>query len=131
MLLNSIGESGSSLRARFLYARVLGVYHANVIYTGPGMADFKPRRVEFLWVRWYQVHSGHEEFLAQSRLPELSFYPIYTPHAFGFVDPANVLRTCHIMPRFAHGKQHEHAGGKGFSRCAKDRDDYKKYYIGW
>ena len=39
----------------FLYARVLGVYHANVVYTGPGMHDYTSRRLDFLWVRWYEV----------------------------------------------------------------------------
>jgi hypothetical protein len=34
----------------FWYARVLGIYHTNVIYTGEGNADFLPRRLEFLWV---------------------------------------------------------------------------------
>ncbi|KAI0055682.1 hypothetical protein BV25DRAFT_1815293 [Artomyces pyxidatus] len=39
----------------FLYARVLGVYHANVVYTGPGMLDYEARRLDFLWVRCYEV----------------------------------------------------------------------------
>ena len=26
--------------------------------------------------------------------------------AFGFVDPKDVLRGCHILPRFAAGKRH-------------------------
>lgn len=37
----------------YLYARVIGIFHVNVIYTGPGMSNFCPRRVEFLWVWWY------------------------------------------------------------------------------
>ena len=131
MLLDSMGASGSPSKGRFLYARVLGAYHANVIYTGPGMADYKARRLEFLWVRWYRVDSLDDDFLAKSLLPELSFHPIHSPLAFGFIDPSDVLRTCHILPRFAKLKRHEHAGGKGFSRCAKDQDDYRSYYIGW
>jgi len=45
----------SSTEHRFLYARVLGVYHTNVVYTGPGMHDYQARRLDFLWVRWYEV----------------------------------------------------------------------------
>ena len=26
--------------------------------------------------------------------------------AFGFVDPADVLRSCHLIPAFADGRQH-------------------------
>ena len=34
----------------FSYARVLGIFHANIIYTGPGSKDFQSRWIEFLWV---------------------------------------------------------------------------------
>ena len=91
MLLDSLGASQTPSRGRFLYARVLGAYHANVIYTGPGLADYKARRLEFLWVRWYQVDSKDEDFLAKARLPELSFPSVHSPLAFGFIDQAEVL----------------------------------------
>jgi hypothetical protein len=48
--------------------------------------------------------------------------------SFGFVDPGDVLRGCHILPAFAKGKQQ--ANGVGVSRCAKDGKDYKLYYVG-
>ena len=34
----------------FCYAQVLGIFHANIIYTGPGTKDFQSRWIEFLWV---------------------------------------------------------------------------------
>ena len=37
----------------FWFARVLGIYHVNVVYTGSGMLDYTPRRFDFLWVRWF------------------------------------------------------------------------------
>jgi hypothetical protein len=43
-------DADSSSPHHFLYARVLGAYHANVIYVRPGMRDNQPRRFEFLWV---------------------------------------------------------------------------------
>ena len=133
MLLDSARstQSSSTGSGTFLYARVLGAYHANVVYTGPGMVDYKARPLEFLWVRWYRVHMDGNEAMSMSRLPEVSFYPVNSPHAFGFIDPCDVLRTCHILPRFARGKRHEHAGGIGLSRCAKDQDDYNRYFVGW
>ncbi|KAF8235653.1 hypothetical protein L208DRAFT_1224998, partial [Tricholoma matsutake] len=45
----------SSNLHHFLYAQVLGRYHVNVIYTGPGMRDFEAHRFDFLWVRWFEV----------------------------------------------------------------------------
>jgi hypothetical protein len=34
----------------FNYAQVLGVFHANVIYIGPGLANYQPQQMDFLWV---------------------------------------------------------------------------------
>jgi len=56
LLANRSDASPESLDShRFLYACVLGAYHANVIYTRPGMRDYNARRFDFLWVRWYEV----------------------------------------------------------------------------
>ncbi|KAF8838017.1 hypothetical protein BDN67DRAFT_908198, partial [Paxillus ammoniavirescens] len=30
------------------YACVLGIYHANMIYIGPGHKDYQPRQIKFL-----------------------------------------------------------------------------------
>jgi hypothetical protein len=123
----------------FLYARVLGIYHANVIYVGPGMVDYNPMRFEFLWIRWYQLRepacgplrNGQESYA----LDQLSFLPVTNPEAFGFVDPADVLRSCHILPRFAGGRRYPNSQNQdsddiGLSRCARDRQDWNSYYVG-
>ncbi|KAF8833281.1 hypothetical protein BDN67DRAFT_917318, partial [Paxillus ammoniavirescens] len=39
----------------FCYARVLGVYHANVIYNGPDARDYQSSCLEFLWVQWLKL----------------------------------------------------------------------------
>lgn len=112
----------------FLYARVLGVYHANVVYTGPGMLDYEARRLEFLWVRWYEVIDPATSGWSKLKLDSVRFPLMNSEDAFGFVDPKDVLRGCHIMPNFAKGKRH--ADGAGISRCAKDAHDYFQYYVG-
>lgn len=112
----------------FLYARVLGVYHANVIYTGSGMRDYDARRVDFLWVRWYEVADPAASGWKTSRLDRVRFARMDEEDTFGFVDPKNVLRGCHIMPQFSAGKRHP--DGRGISRCAKDSQDYRYYYVG-
>ena len=55
MLLADLTDNPVPTSHHFLYAQVLGAYHANVIYTGPGMQDYKARRFDFLWVQWYKV----------------------------------------------------------------------------
>jgi hypothetical protein len=111
---------------RFAYARILGIYHANVVYTGPGMVDYQYRRVDFLWVRWYertQDRSGWHNL----KLDRVQFPPMVDRDAFGFVDPSDVLRSCHIIPAFSSGKVH--TDGKGLSVCAHDSSDLRVYYV--
>lgn len=109
----------------FHYAKVLGTYHVNLIYIGPGSVDFTAHRFEFLWVRWYgQV--GHHTW-ADRRLDRVRFMALNDPDAFGFLDPADVIRGCHIIPHFALGKLHEDSRGLLFS--TGDSGDWKEYYI--
>src|SRR5215475_6127340 len=55
MILDNTNASCSAPPHWFRYARVLGIYHANIVYAGHGRLDYQPHRVEFLWVRWYQM----------------------------------------------------------------------------
>ena len=41
-------DRSSAISHPFCYARVLGVYHANVIFTGPESRDYQSRHLEFL-----------------------------------------------------------------------------------
>lgn len=127
LLENSSDGSDPSNSHHFLYARVLGVYHANVIYTGPGMQGFEARRFDILWVRWYELvddtgSSGWNE----SILDRVRFPPMHEDTSFGFVDPNDVLRGCHIIPAFAKGQR---TAKTNVLRCAKDSKDYLLYYI--
>jgi hypothetical protein len=123
-------DADSSSPHHFLYACVLGAYHANVIYVGPGMRDNQPRRFEFLWVQWYEVinPASSANGWNNSTLDTVHFPPMYHNGSFGFVDPRDVLRGCHILPAFAKGKRR--VDGVSVSRCAKDGTDYHIYYVG-
>jgi len=113
----------------FRYAYVLGVCHVNVIYVGHGMIDYQPYRIEFLWVRWYE-NTGVvcNEWLDQ-KLDRIHFPSVAKQDSFGFVDPADVIRGCHVVPAFSKGKTH--SDGKGMSRCAADSGDWAEYYVNW
>ncbi|PIL33156.1 hypothetical protein GSI_04606 [Ganoderma sinense ZZ0214-1] len=129
MLLSSTtSEDEVNSGGRYLYARVLGAYHVNVVYMGPGMLDYKPRHIDFLWVRWYHVQRAGTTSWKNSELPMVAFPPLASESAFGFVDPSDVLRACHIIPSFARGQVHR--DGIGLSSRARDKDDYKAYYVG-
>jgi len=112
---------------QFLYARVLGVYHVNVIYTGAGMLDYRPRRLDFLWVRWFEYRGDKSVSRADLTLDSIRFPPMASEGAFGFVDPDNVLHGCHIVPDFQSGQVH--SDNVGLSRCAGDSHDWRFYYV--
>ncbi len=108
----------------FLYARVIGVYHINVVYIGVGMKDYNPMRFDFLHVRWFQLDSTMQ---AQDCLNRVSFPPIANTDAFSFLDPSLVLRACHIIPAYSLGKRN--LEGVQLSEMAKDKNDWKGYYV--
>jgi hypothetical protein len=119
---NDVGNQGH----RFLYGKVLGIYHVNVIYVGSGMVNYTPLPMEFLWVRWYeptmQVSSWENSTLDRIRFP-----PMTDEYSFDFLDPSDVLRGCHIIPSFEKGKRHPE--GSGMSGCAGDNDDRREYFV--
>ena len=118
------GGHNSNQLHPFRYARVLGVYHVNAVYVGPGMVDYQPRRMEFLWVRWYRrIETGWDAF----KLRRVHFPPIAEEEAFGYIDPSDILRSCHIIPAFSMGKFH--VDDRGLSRLAGDSSDWAAYYV--
>ncbi|KIK16607.1 hypothetical protein PISMIDRAFT_113057 [Pisolithus microcarpus 441] len=48
---------------------------------------------------------------------------------FGFVDPADVLRCCHLIPSFADGRLHPDSVATSCN--AHESEDWKVYYINW
>ncbi|KAF9235723.1 hypothetical protein BU15DRAFT_51036, partial [Melanogaster broomeanus] len=112
----------------FCYAHILGIYHANVIYTGPGSRNYQSRCIEFLWVHWFEVLDqplGWEHLA----LNIACFVLMASTDAFGFMDPANILRCCHLIPAFKGGKLH--SDGIAMSHHARNSEDWKHYYINW
>jgi hypothetical protein len=129
MLLSAEDESSEPANHPFLYARILGIFHANVIYVGAGSIDYKPRRIEFLWVRWYRLIDSDNKPKMQNSgyLRRLSFPPMTSDDAFGFINPADVLRASYIVPRISQGQVH--FDGIGISRHARDSEDWKMYFV--
>ncbi|KAF7372464.1 C2H2-type domain-containing protein [Mycena venus] len=72
----------------FWYARVLGVFHADVLHTGPESRTNGSQSMEFLWVRWFGIEPNYRSGFKVARLPKVGFVPEDDPNAFGFLDPA-------------------------------------------
>jgi hypothetical protein len=127
MVLASPNDDHPALTHPFRYARVLGTYHVNVVYVGPGMLDYQPQQMEFLWVRWYQPAGVVRTGWDARKLHRIRFSPMGVPDAFGFINPLDVLRSCHVIPAFSKGQVHD--DGKGLSFCAQDSTDWAEYYV--
>lgn len=112
-------------RNRFCYARIIGIYHANVQYVGPGMKDYLPRRMDFLHVRWFQ--RVREQDL--HGLDALRFTRLDDPESFDFVDPADVVRGCHLLPAFRHGTLPREHNVASPSSAARDCEEWKYYFV--
>jgi hypothetical protein len=127
MLLSS--EDASSPHHQYIYAHVLGIYHVNIIYTGPGMLDYRARRMEFLWVRWFANRDNEpvQNGWARAQLDRLEYPPMNDEESFGFVDPAHVLRGSHLIQTFVLGMRD--ADGADISECARDSKDWHQYYV--
>jgi hypothetical protein len=55
------------------------------------------------------------------------FLPMSDENAFGFVDPTDVLRACHIVPQYAGKKLH--SDGISLSRCVRGAHDWREYFV--
>ncbi|KAF8074943.1 hypothetical protein FPV67DRAFT_1408331 [Lyophyllum atratum] len=127
MVLNPDFDLEHSGAHPFWYAKVLGIYHANIIYIGGGNGDYWPRRIEFLWVRWYDLRQAGG--WDSRRLDQLEFSTVTDEFSYGFVDPSDVLRGCHLIPSFHLGQVYP-PGDHGLSHCAQDQHDFKSYSVG-
>ncbi|KAL0575119.1 hypothetical protein V5O48_006845 [Marasmius crinis-equi] len=89
----------------YCYARVIGIFHANVWLWDKNQAfeEMSIQKKEFLWVRWYEMDMEHTHGWRAKRLPKIYFLPSTDPNAFGFIDPARVVRGVFLEPAFEDG----------------------------
>lgn len=109
----------------FWYARVLGIYHANVYFH----KNIKPTSLNFLFVRWFgrDPHSsGGPATLSLDRIGYVAQDD--ESGAFGFLDPLRVIRACHLIPAFAHGLTTDLLG-ESQMRDYPRRGDWSMFYV--
>lgn len=127
MLLNgrysaALGRSVSP----YIYGKVLGIFHANVSFSGvlpDGKINSTSHRLDFCWVHWYDSLSFGEEF----KLDRVRLLPLDSGDSLGFVDPTNVIRGVHIIPRFSAGLSKMLTPPTKLER--KGSQLWKEYYI--
>ncbi|KAH9834205.1 uncharacterized protein C8Q71DRAFT_797981 [Rhodofomes roseus] len=132
MLLAPTEDDGddSANQHPYWYARVLGIFHLNVKHRGFLSKSKAARRMDVLWIRWYGRDLTAPGGFETCRLHRVGFIPHDAPNSFGFLDPNQVLRACHIIPAFAYGKTPEYLPPSVARRPEERDEDYVYYYIG-
>ncbi|KAF7333602.1 hypothetical protein MSAN_02412400 [Mycena sanguinolenta] len=66
-----------------------------------------------------------------ARLPKVGFVPEEDSNAFGFLDPALVVRGCHMVPAFAAGRTSEllKTVAPTAARSKGEVDDWANFYV--
>lgn len=128
MILNPEYSYSTSSGHPFRYGKVLGILHADVGYVGSlGRSEgrYTYTHMEFLWVRWYEVRPASGPY----ELDKTVLLPIDEPGcpSLTFVDPLDVLRACHIVPRFESERRFHDGIGKSY--LAQDGSDWNEYCI--
>ncbi|KAG9096584.1 hypothetical protein FS749_008162 [Ceratobasidium sp. UAMH 11750] len=111
----------------FLYAEVLGIYHANVRYS-----NRPPKRMDFVWVRWLDYDQEEPGGWDIGRLDRVSYSKYRNDSelldAFGFIDPPNIVRASHLIPDFSSGIHRTIPNTKAKSLVYDSEGDWKYYY---
>jgi hypothetical protein len=109
---------------QYWYARVVGIFHANVRYNN-GPAE----KMDFLWVRWFGLDVSYKAGWNEKRLPRVGFIDGHEDCSFGFLDPASVIRAVHLVPAFALGKTSTIMGPSIVRKESEKDEDWWRYYI--
>ncbi|TFK46792.1 hypothetical protein OE88DRAFT_1637551, partial [Heliocybe sulcata] len=116
-------EEDTNVPHPFWYARVLRIWHANIIQLDKNPCDQVPKRMEFLFVRWLGRDLSWKSGWKSCRLDCVGFVPEDDCDAFGFVDPNDIVRTCHLIPAFSQGRTRKLMGHSRLARPDGEEDD--------
>lgn len=113
----------------YWYARIIGIFHAMVVHTDPKSKLREPRKMEFLFVRWFGLDTTDSERggWRAKKLHQIGFVEGDT--AFGFVNPSDVIRAVHLIPRFSQGRTKDLLSHSIARPDLEKDEDWVRYYI--
>ncbi|EDQ99584.1 uncharacterized protein LACBIDRAFT_316366 [Laccaria bicolor S238N-H82] len=123
-------EPGTSESHPYWYARIIGIFHANVFHVDPkSTSPGDTHTMDFLWVRWFGHDTEYRSGFKARRLPRIGFFDGNEDRAFGFLDPNDIIRAAHLMPAFSQGRSRELLG-RSIAHNQKDEEEWLRYYVG-
>jgi hypothetical protein len=128
-------EDGEDIHP-FWYARVIKIFHLLVCRRPPaGDTPTEPephcqwQRMDVLWVRWFGLDTDARGGWSKKRLHGVSFIPWDEPGAFGFLDPAQVIRGVHLIPNFLRGRTDSRLPPSIARPAADGHKDWDCFYV--
>ena len=109
----------------YWYAKIIGVFHAIVQH--PSKPD--PTPMDFLWVRWYGRNISHHSGWKSKHLPRIGFVDSDDELPFGFLDPLHIIRGCHLIPAFHHGRTDDLLPPSIARLETENNEDWLYYYV--
>jgi hypothetical protein len=130
MVLSHEDQDDGSKPHPYWYARIIGIFHAQVRHVGPHSRSTDPQKIEFLWVRWFGRDLSQDTGFETKRLHRLGFIPaIDSADAFGFLDPNEIVRGVHLIPAFAHRRTSTLLPPSIVRQPSEDDQDWIYYYV--
>lgn len=116
----------------FWYCRIIKIFSLNVRYVPSAAHTYsKMHHMHVLWIRWFGRDLSIPAGIRKRHLHTVGFVPAGDEAAFGFLDPAHILRGIHLIPAFSQGKTNELLGPSSIRRPLDEGTDWQLYYINW
>jgi hypothetical protein len=74
----------------YWYAQIIRIFHVEVWDCNDGAME-KPRRMEFLFMRWFGCNAKFLSGWSAKCLPHIGFITGEDPNAFGFLNPDVII----------------------------------------
>jgi hypothetical protein len=114
----------------YWYGRILTIFHVVVLHTGPQSKFKDPQTLQVLHVRWLGMDGEYMGGWSAKRLHRIGFVPEDDPLAFGFLDPAEIIRAAHLVPAFSQGRTASLLCPSALGRPKSDKDtDWWNFYV--
>ena len=111
----------------FYYARTVAILHVYALLSDGPVISPQWQEFHVCYVRWFEIDTP--AIKPRRLLPLRWASPGEEP--FGFVNPDDILRGCHLIPGFAHGRSDDALQGYSGIRFEDDEDDYdwNRHYV--
>ncbi|KAG2743054.1 hypothetical protein P692DRAFT_20878962 [Suillus brevipes Sb2] len=115
----------------YWYARIIGVFHAFVIFndTAVGTSSHEQKQIDFVWVRWFGRDLEHRAGWRAKRLHRVGFIPHSDPGAFRFIDLKQIIRGIHMIPAFTKGHTTDLLPPSIVCHPSENDEDWIYYYV--